>query len=169
MQFLLATPRRFKWALNLYPPYWGTGIRVRSVADDFRQVVVTMGLRFYNRNAFGTHFGGSLAAMTDPFFTLMLIQVLGSDYRVIDSETRIEFLALSREPVTARFTLDDEVVERIRTATAGGEKHFETLPVEIVDTAGQAVARVEKKVYIRLRKELRPANAESSSVGSEAR
>jgi acyl-coenzyme A thioesterase PaaI-like protein len=126
------------------------------VADDFREVVVTMSPRFYNRNAFGAHFGGSLAAMTDPFFALMLIRILGPDYHVIDAETRLRFLAQARGRVEARFVIDDAVLEQIRTATVSGDKHFVTLEVPIEDESGSIVVAVEKTIYVRLRRELRP-------------
>ena len=117
-----------------------------------------MGARFYNRNAFGGHFGGSLAAMTDPFPTLMLMRVLGPDYRIIDSETDIRFLEQARGRVSARFYLDDETLKEIRTATANGEKYLVTLPVEVTDESGKVVVQVDKTIYIRLRRELRPSS-----------
>ena len=156
MKFLFETPTRFKWTLSLYPPLWGTGIWVEHVSEDFREVVVTMASRFYNHNAFGAHFGGSLASMTDPFPTLMLMKVLGPDYRIIDSETRIQFLEQARGKVKARFSIDDEMLAEIRAATAGGDKYTAVFPVEITDQAGASVARVDKGIYIRLRRELRP-------------
>lgn len=157
MKFLLETPTRFKWTLSLYPPLWGTGIWVEHVSEDFREVVVTMASRFYNRNAFGAHFGGSLAAMTDPFPTLMLMQVLGSDYQVIDSDTHIQFVAQARGRVKARFSIGDEMLAEIRAATAGGDKYTAVFPVGVTDEGGGVVAKVEKGIYIRLRRELRPA------------
>ena len=42
---------------------------------DFRTARVRLKLRWYNRNFFGVHFGGSLFAMTDPFFALSLIHI----------------------------------------------------------------------------------------------
>jgi len=83
--------RLFKFLLNIYPPYIGAGIRIRKVAPDFREIVVQMRLRWYNRNYFNTHFGGSLYAMVDPFYCLMLVQVLGKDYIVWDQAATIEF------------------------------------------------------------------------------
>jgi len=157
MKFLLETPTRFKWTLSLYPPLWGTGIWVEHVSEDFREVVVKMASRFYNRNAFGAHFGGSLAAMTDPFPTLMLMRVLGPDYRIIDSETHIQFLAQARGRVKARFSIGDEMLAEIHDATVGGEKYTAVFRVEITDEEGAVVARVDKGIYIRLRRELRPA------------
>lgn len=157
MKFLLQTPSRFKWTLSLYPPLWGTGIWVRHVSEDFREVIVTMASRFYNHNAFGAHFGGSLAAMTDPFLTLMLMKVLGPDYRAIDAETRIRFLEQARGRVSARFYLDDETLAAIRAATAGGDKYFAKFQVDITNEEGRVVVQVDKTIYIRLRRELRSA------------
>ena len=36
-------------------------------AEDYRHARVELRQRWYNRNYVGTHFGGSLFAMTDPF------------------------------------------------------------------------------------------------------
>ena len=72
--------RFFKLLINLYPPYWATGIVLEKIAPDFSEVVVRMKQHWYNRNYVSTHFGGSLYAMTDPFFMLMLIRILGKDY-----------------------------------------------------------------------------------------
>ena len=39
-----------------------------------------MPLKWYNRNYVGTQFGGSLYSMTDPWYMLMLLNVLGKDF-----------------------------------------------------------------------------------------
>ena len=59
--------RLFNW----WPPFRGAGIRVRDIAPDFRSATVELRMRLLNRNYVGTHFGGSLFAMTDPFFMVM--------------------------------------------------------------------------------------------------
>ena len=60
----------------------------------------------------------------------------------------------------ARFVLDDVALAEIRAATAGGDKHFATLHVDITNEAGNTVVEVDKQIYVRLRRELR-----SSSMG----
>ena len=80
--------RLLRWAMNLYPPYLGAGVRVRQISADFRQVQVKMGLGWYNRNYVGTQFGGSLYSMTDPFFMLMIMENLGRDFIVWDKAAR---------------------------------------------------------------------------------
>src|SRR6267154_5665180 len=60
-----------RW-INFWPPFLGAGIRVTHIAPDMKAVDVEMKLRFWNANYVGTHFGGSLFAITDAFYMLML-------------------------------------------------------------------------------------------------
>lgn len=149
-----------KFLLKIYPPYLGTGIVVKSISPDFREIVVEMKLHWYNRNYVKTHFGGSLYAMTDPFFMVMLIQILGSDYVVWDKSARIDFVKPGVNTVTARFVVDDHHLENIWNNTREGQKHFQELMVQIEDAKGEVVARVTKLLYIR--KKAPPTSVRSS-------
>jgi len=106
-------PKYFKLLINLYPPYWGTGITVKSVSPDYREICVQMKMRLYNRNNVKTHFGGSLYAMTDPFFVLMLAHILGTEFVVWDKAAHIDFIKPSQGTVTARFLITEEQTEDI--------------------------------------------------------
>jgi hypothetical protein len=108
-----------------------------------------MKLRWYNRNYVGTHFGGSLAAMTDPFYMLMLIHILGNEYTVWDKTSTIDFIAPGRGTVTARFRLNDDQIAEIKNETAEGKAYFPALSVDIVNESGEVVAHVKKKLYVR--------------------
>lgn len=135
--------------LNFYPPYIGAGVHVDYIAPDYREVRVSMGLRFYNRNYFGTHFGGSLYTMTDPFFTLMLVQILGRGYVVWDRHAAIDFVRPGRGRVTAVFTLNDAQIDDIIAKTAGGERYLPEYVVDVCDEQSELVARVFKTLYVR--------------------
>jgi hypothetical protein len=142
-------PKSFKLFINLYPPYWGTGITLRNVSADYREICVQMKMRWYNRNYVKTHFGGSLYAMTDPFFMLMLIHILGKEFVVWDKAAHIDFIKPSKGTVTARFLIRDEQIEDIMKNTSGGQKYFPEFSVDIENEAGEKVARVVKTLYIR--------------------
>lgn len=146
----------YRWFLsfliNHWPPYLGTGIRVAHIAEDYRSLTVEMPLRFYNRNYVGTHFGGSLYAMVDPFYMLMLLKTLGKDYIVWDQSACIDFVNPGRGKVRACFSLDDEMIEEIKRKTADGGKFLPTYPVDVVDEEGTVVARATKTLYIRRKK-----------------
>ena len=146
---IFRSPAAFRFLLNLYPPYWGTGISVREVAPDWRRVVVQMKQRRYNTNAFGTHFGGSLYAMCDPFYVLMLVPLLGREYVVWDKAAGIEFVKPGQGTVTATFDWSDAQLQEIRERTAGGAKFEPQRTLEVVNAAGEVVARVHKTLYVR--------------------
>lgn len=116
-----------------------------------------MVLRFYNRNAVGTQFGGSLYAMTDPFYMLMLMQIMGRDYLVWDKAAAIEFVAPGMGTVYASFVIDDATVALIRQKTADGSAYFPEFTVDVMDGQGTLIARVRKTLYVRKKPHLRPA------------
>ena len=108
-----------------------------------------MKLRFWNRNYVGTHFGGSLLSMTDPFIKLMLMRNLGRDYIVWDKSSSIEFVAPGRGEVFAHFRLSDEDITSIREKTNSSYKYEPDFDIEIKDIDNKLIARVSKKLYIR--------------------
>ncbi len=61
------SPRLLRHLFNVWPPFLLSGIHVTRLSNDWRHVEVELRLRPWNRNYVGTHFGGSLFAMTDPF------------------------------------------------------------------------------------------------------
>ena len=138
-----------KLLLNIYPPYLGAGIRVEHISDDYCEIVVSMKLRWYNRNYVGTHFGGSLASMTDPFFMLMLMNILGKDFVVWDQAARIQFIRPGKGRVVARFHLSQVQIDEIHAQTQGGAVFRPEYKVEILDEDGEVVAQVVKQEYIR--------------------
>lgn len=145
-------PRLFRLALTWFPPYWGSGIRITEVAPDFSRVVVQMRATMLNRNAFGTHFGGSLYAMCDPFYCLMLVARLGRDYVVWDQAARIDFVKPGRGTVQAVFDWSDVQIEAIRTQAQAGQKVLPEREICVTDASGDVVARIHKTLYVRRKK-----------------
>jgi hypothetical protein len=134
--------------INIWPPIAGAGIRVRWGAD-MKSVDVEMKLRFWNRNYVGTHYGGSLYSMADPFYMLMLMNNLGPDYIVWDKAASIRFRKPGRGKVRAEFRLADAQLDDIRTQANVLPKYEPTLTVEVKDEAGDVVAEVQKVLHIR--------------------
>jgi len=149
-------PRQLRWGMNLWPPFLGAGIRVRHIAQDWSEVRVELRQGLLNRNYVGTHYGGSLFSMTDPFYALMLMHLLGERYLVWDQAASIEFLAPGRGTVSALFRLTNEEVEALRAQAASGEKVLPAFDVEVRDARGALVARVHKTLYVRLKPRYRP-------------
>lgn len=143
------TPPLLRFILNMYGPYLGAGIRADYISADWRSIRVSMQLRWYNRNAVGTHFGGSLYSMVDPHLMLMLMNILGNGYVVWDKSATIDFHRPGRGRVHAGFTISDNDLEIIMINTEGGGKYLPQFTVDITDEGGELVARVTKTLYIR--------------------
>ncbi len=133
--------------INFYPPLLGAGIRSRTI--DELTIHVEMKLTALNRNIVGVHFGGSLYAMCDPWFMLIMMRALGPDYIVWDKAASIKFVSPGRGTVNAIFQIPQERVNEIRAAADRGEKIEPTFSVDVLGEQGQVIAHVEKLLYVR--------------------
>ena len=147
------TPSRLRRLMNLWPPFLFTGIRVLDIGADWRSARVVLRRRWYNRNYVGVHFGGSLFAMTDPFWMILIGECLGRDYRVWDQAATIDFISPGRSDVSCDFALAGEILDELRAAAADGSKVLRWFDCEIKATDGSLVARVRKQVYVRRKRE----------------
>lgn len=132
--------------LNFYPPYVGAGVRVRRLPDGFES---RMRLRLYNRNYFGTHFGGSLYSMCDPFFVLALVERLGPGYTVWDKAAQIRFLRPGKSTVRARFEIPPQRVAEIRAEADRVGRATPEFHADIVDAGGEIVASIDKVISVK--------------------
>jgi hypothetical protein len=137
-----------RW-VNLWPPFLGAGIRVMHIASDMKAVDVEMKLRWWNANYVGTQFGGSLFAMTDPFYMLMLMGNLGRNYIVWDKAATIRYRKPGRGTVRAEFRLNEAQIEDIREKLKMLPTYEPVFTVEVKDEQGMVIAEVEKVLHIR--------------------
>jgi acyl-coenzyme A thioesterase PaaI-like protein len=144
-----AMKRHMRLIMNLWPPFLGAGIRVKRLTGNWREIDVEMKLRPWNANYVGTHYGGSLYSMADPFFMVMLIENLGKDYVVWDKSASIRFRRPGRGTVSASFRLTAEQIEEIKKALETQEKIERVFAVEVKDESGSVVAEVEKLLHVR--------------------
>ncbi len=148
----LLTPHLLKLRLNTYAPYIGAGIKIDHISLDQGLCVVSMELTTLNKNIVGTQFGGSLYSMVDPFYMIMLMHQLGSNYVVWDKSSHIDFIAPGNSKVTARMKIPSAEVITIQELAKDGEAVFREYQVDIVDDQQKLIATVTKTLYIRLRK-----------------
>jgi acyl-coenzyme A thioesterase PaaI-like protein len=150
LKFLGGSDRsRLRRWINLWPPFLGAGIRIVHISPDMKSADVEMKLRWWNANYVGTHFGGSLFAMTDAFYMLMVMANLGSDYIVWDKAASIRYRKPGRGTVRAEFRLSDAVLDDIREKLKTLPKCEPVFRVEVKDEQGSVIAEVEKMLHVR--------------------
>lgn len=135
--------------MNIWPPFWGAGIKVEYISSNYRKARVILKHKLLNRNIIGVHFGGSLFAMTDPFFMLMFSENLGKEYVIWDQAAKIEFLKPGKGKVFAEFEITQEQIDSLIEAASDGKKVLREFGVDVKDKYGDIVARIHKTLYVR--------------------
>lgn len=107
-----------------------------------------MKLTKLNTNYVGVHFGGSLYSMTDPWFMLMLIEILGKDFVAWDKAASIRFRKPGKGRVWAEFKITEEMLTSIRSDVAQHGKTERVWAVEIKNEEQEIVALVDKTLWI---------------------
>jgi hypothetical protein len=140
--------RWYRLLLNTWPCIFFSGARVSHLADDFTRLRVELPLNWRTRNSVGTIYGGSMYASTDPFYMLMLLQLLGKDYVVWDKGCTIRFKRPATTKLSAEFAISEEMLASVKTAVARDGETEVTWTVHYRDQAGVVHAQFDKLLYI---------------------
>lgn len=143
--------RNFRFIWNFWPPFLGLGIKIKSVSKDNKKVTVILKKRPWNVNYFGVQYGGGIFSMTDGIHMLMLVQNLPKKYRIWDKSASIEYIKKGRTNLYADFILTDEDLVLIQKEVSEKSKMDWERTVDIKDDSEQIVARVNRKLSIKLK------------------
>ena len=135
--------------INWYPPYIGAGIKLKKVNQDKTRMEVELRKTWFNKNLFGTHFGGSLYAMCDPFYVFIVHNYLGKGYIVWDKSAEIKFIKPDTGKVSAVFEISQEKLLQLKEEVDSAGKHTVFFETVIKNESDQLVAKVRKEIYMR--------------------
>ena len=143
-----------RFFMNIWPPFFGAGIKIITLSKDYRYAVVRLRMGIFNRNIVGVHFGGSLFSMIDPFFMIMVQHNLGKEYVVWDRAAKIDFVKPGRGNVHAEFSISEQQLEDLKSAAQNGAKVLRDFTVEVKDGSGEVVAIIIKTLYVRQKRKI---------------
>ena len=135
--------------ISFWPPYFFSGISVEKVNDDFTSITTKMKQYWFNTNYVGTHFGGSLYSMCDPFYMFILLHHLGRDHIIWDKSSSIDFIKPGEKTVHATFTVNQKEIGKIRERALGEFSFNVEFNTAVVDEKGCAIAQIKKILYVR--------------------
>ena len=138
----------FRTGLNWYPMYFGTGGKILFWSSDWREVHIRLRRNIWTYNYVGTIFGGSMFSATDPFYMVMLLRILGSQYVVWDKAANIRFRKPGRSTLYARFDITDEQLAIIREAVTAHGQTEHTFRIQWLDKNGVVHAELERLCYV---------------------
>ena len=135
--------------INWYPPYIGAGIKLKKVNRDKTRMEVELRKTWFNKNLFGTHFGGSLYSMCDPFYVFIVHNYLGKGYVVWDKSAEIKFIKPGTGKVRAIFEISQEKLLQLKGEVDSAGKHTTIFETVITNESDELVAKVRKEIYMR--------------------
>ena len=136
----------------IFTCYRRTGVRILHISHDHKEVRIALPLNRKTRGFFGTLFGGSIYAVVDPVFMVMLNLILGKEYAVWDKAAVVQFLKPGRETLYANFLVTDGEIASIKNDVEQFGKTERTYEVSLLDKQGVSHVTVQKTLHIRDRK-----------------
>lgn len=149
MPRIAGNPKIVRHGMSLWPPFWGAGIKVKEISADWRSATVLLRQRPWNMNYVGTHFGGSLFSMTDPFWMMMVMHNIGPGHIVWDKSAQIDFRKPGRGTLACNFELEETALEDLRERVVRKGTATIWFGVDVIDSRGVIVATIRKEVYVR--------------------
>lgn len=137
-----------RFVVNLWPCIRGGRGRVIFIAEDFSRLVVRLKLSWRTRNIMGTIFGGSMYASTDPFYMLMLMEILGKDYVVWDKGCTIRFKRPAKKTIEAEFLITPQMLDDLKSSVAKNGETTVTWTIAYKDAEGLTYAEFDKVLYV---------------------
>ncbi len=141
-----------KWLMRLYPPMLFQRIWVKKIDKDFRGIDVKINRSLFTTNLGSATFGGTIFAATDPFYALLIGQIMqhkGFKITVWLKSAEIQYLKPARKDLHYSIKIDDEMIKEVEQAISNEGKFVKTYPIEIFDTTGDLCVIALNEVYIR--------------------
>jgi acyl-coenzyme A thioesterase PaaI-like protein len=141
-----------KWLMRLYPPMLFQRIWVKKIDKDFRGIDVKINRSLFTTNLGSATFGGTIFSATDPFYALLIGQIMqhkGFKITVWLKSAEIQYLKPARKDLHYSIKIDDEMIKEVEQAITNEGKFVKTYPIEIFDTTGDLCVTALNEVYIR--------------------
>ena len=106
-------PKELQRMLNLWFPFLANRIQIIYITENFHVMEVRLKHSFWNRNPNKSIWGGSITSALDPFFPIMMKQILLKRGIVTDffsKSVNVQFIKMVKSNVTFQFIISEEEV-----------------------------------------------------------
>ena len=147
-------PNELKRMLNLWFPFLVNRIKIISITNDFHQMDIQLKHSFWNRNPNKSIWGGSITSTLDPFFPIMIKQIMlkkGIRTDFFSKAIHVEFVKQVNTHVLFQFKINEtEIIEAENSLNNNG-KYSNWHEVNGLDLEGQICVKGKIEVYLRKR------------------
>lgn len=147
-------PIELKRMLNLWFPFLVNRISIISISDDFYQMEVRLRHSFWNRNPNKSIWGGSIASAMDPFFPVILKQILlkkGIETDFFSQAINVQFLKMVKSDVTFHFRINEDEITKAEEALIKKGKYSGWHSVEGISAQNEVCVKGKVQIFLRKR------------------
>lgn len=142
-----------KWLMRFYPPMLFQRIWVKKIYPNFRGIEVKINRSVFTTNLGNSIFGGTIFSATDPFYALLLGQIMRrKGYRITVwlKSAQIHYLKPGRSDLYFTLKISEETITEAEQAmNKGNGKFIKAFPIEVFDKDKELCATVMNEVYVR--------------------
>jgi hypothetical protein len=147
-------PKELRRMLNLWFPFLVNRIQIISITEDFHEMQVRLKHSFWNRNPNKSVWGGSITSALDPFFPIMLKQILLKRGIITDFYSKavnVQFIKMVKSNVMFQFSISKEEVAATEKELKENGKYADWHSVDGIDSEGEICVKGRVQVYLRKR------------------
>lgn len=134
--------------LKLWPAWWMMGVKVTSLANDWREVRITLPLTWVSKNMGGGMFGGFQASLADPIAPMACARVF-SGHDVWTRCLTVDFQKPGTTDLELRFDFPPDLEEKIRKELSERKRSTPTFEYGLYREDGEMCTKVICVVAIR--------------------
>ena len=143
-----------KWILNLWFPFIVNRIKIISITEDFHTIIVRLKHSFWNQNPNKSIWGGSITSALDPFFPIMMKQILLKRGIITDFYSKavnVRFIKMVKSNVMFQFSISKEEVAATEKELKENGKYADWHSVDGIDSEGKICVNGQVQVYLKRR------------------
>jgi hypothetical protein len=141
-----------KWLMRFYPPFLTQRIWVKKIHKDFRQIDVKINRSLLTTNLGKSTFGGTIFSATDPFYALLLNQIVkreGMKPVVWLKSAQINYLKPADTDLHFSLKIDEELIAEMFEKLRSEGRFVKELPIHIYNNRGELCVTAMNEVYVR--------------------
>ena len=143
-----------KRMLNFWFPFLVNRIRIISISDDFFEMQIKLKHSFWNRNPNKSIWGGSITSALDPFFPVMMKQIIlrrGIRTDFLSKAVHVEFIRQVKTNIFFQFKITEKEVINAEKKLSNDGKYEGWHSVNGIDAEGNVCINGKVQVYLRKR------------------
>ena len=146
--------KELKRMLNLWFPFLVNRIQIISIKENFHEMQVCLKHSFWNRNPNKSVWGGSITSALDPFFPVMMKQIIlrrGISTEFYSKAVHVEFLHKVETHLNFHFKIGNIKVKEALEKLEKSGKYENWHSADGVDNKGNVCVKGRVQVYLRKR------------------